>query len=421
MKPGIVIGLMSGTSVDGIDACLVKIYPDFSFEIIDSLVWNYPENIRQNIFKIFENKTSVEEICWMNFIIGEYFAQAALEVIKKAGITPKEVDLIGSHGQTIYHKPVDEYINGLNKKSTFQIGESAIIAERTGITTVSDFRPADIAAGGQGAPLVCFADEILFAKRELKSRKKNDEFSLEALTHSHAPLRAIQNIGGMANVTVISPDKDTFAFDTGPGNVMIDYCARKFFNQEYDKDGLLAAQGEIDENWLNYLLEEKYYSLKPPKTTGRELFSPEYIEKMLLKAPKNPYNVMATITALTAKTIFNAYDQFIFPKQKIDELILGGGGAYNPELVKMLKKYFCEAGMKAQNGCDEQAMQGCNSFFCEAGVKILSHKDFGISDKFKEALAFAFLAYTTFYKIPNNVPSCTGAKHKKILGKISYA
>lgn len=376
VKPKIIIGLMSGTSVDGIDACLAKINPDLSFEIIDSLVWDYPENIRQNIFKIFENKASLEEICWMNFIIGEYFAQAALELTKKAGITPKEVDLIGSHGQTVYHKPVDEYINGLNKKSTLQIGESAIIAERTGITTISDFRPADIAAGGQGAPLVCFADKIIFK--------------------SSTVTRAIQNIGGMANVTVVNPEMDTFAFDTGPGNVMIDYCAKKFFNQEYDKDGLLAEQGGIDENWLIYLLEEKYYSKTPPKTTGRELFSPEYIEKMLLKAPKNPYNIMATITALTAKTIFNAYDQFVFPKTKIDELILGGGGAYNPELVKMLKKDFCDS------------------------TKILSHKDFGISDKFKEALAFALLAYTTFYKIPNNIPSCTGAKHKKILGKISY-
>lgn len=376
-KSKIVIGLMSGTSVDGIDACLAKINPDLSFEIIDSLVWEYPENIKQNIFKIFENKASLDEICWMNFVIGEYFAQAALEVIKKAGIAPQKVDLIGSHGQTVYHKPIDEYINGFNKKSTLQIGEASIIAERTGITTVSDFRPADIAAGGQGAPLVCFADEIIFK--------------------SSTSSRAIQNIGGMANVTVVSPDIETFAFDTGPGNVMIDYCAKKYFNQEYDKDGLLAEQGQIDENWLNCLLEDKYYNLAPPKTTGRELFSLEYIEKMLLKAPENPYNIMATITALTAKTIFKAYEQFVFQKIRIDELVLGGGGAYNPILLKMLKNYFGES------------------------TKILTHKDFGISDKFKEALAFALLAYTTFYKIPNNVPSCTGAKHKKVLGKISYA
>lgn len=371
-----VIGLMSGTSVDGIDACLAKINDSFSFEIIETLVWDYPENIRQNIFKIFENKTSVEEICWMNFVIGECFAEAALEVIKKAGLSPKEVDLIGSHGQTIFHKPVDEYINSFNKKSTLQIGEGAVIAERTEITTISDFRTADIAAGGQGAPLVCFADEIIFKSPTL--------------------YRAIQNIGGIANVTVVSPEIDSFAFDIGPGNVLIDYCARKFFNQEYDRDGMLASQGNIDENWLDYLLQEKYYELLPPKTTGRELFSPEYVEKMLLKAPQNSYDIMATITALTARTIFNAYEEFIFPKTRIDEIILGGGGAYNPELVKMLENFFGES------------------------VKILAHSDFGISDKFKEALAFAFLAYATFNKIPNNVPSCTGAKHRKILGKISY-
>lgn len=372
----IIIGLMSGTSVDGIDACIARINPDFSYEIIDSLVLDYPDNIKQHIFKIFENKASVEEICWMNFIIGEYFAGAALNVIKKAGLSPKDIDLIGAHGQTVYHKPADEFINGFNKKSTLQLGEAAVIAERTGITTISDFRTADIAAGGQGAPLVCFADEILF-----KSPEKS---------------RAVQNIGGIGNVTVLTPEKDTYAFDTGPGNVMIDYCVKKFFNQDYDKDGLIASQGKIDEIWLNCLLSEEYYTRSFPKTTGRELFSPEYTKKMLLKAPENPYDIIATITALTAKTIFDAYEKFIFPVTKIDEIILGGGGAYNPELVKKLKNYFGGA------------------------QKIYTHKDFGISDKFKEALAFAFLAYATFYKIPNNVPSCTGARHKKVLGKISY-
>lgn len=377
MKSKVVIGLMSGTSVDGIDACLVKINPDLSFEFIDGIVLSYPENIRQKIFNIFENKTSVDEICWMNFVIGEYFAQASLDLIKKAMLNPQDVDLIGSHGQTVFHKPVDEFINGFNTKSTLQIGEGAIIAERTGITTVCDFRPADIAAGGQGAPLVCFADEIIFKSATIS--------------------RAVQNIGGMANVTVLSPDIDTFAFDTGPGNVIIDYCAKKFFNQDYDKDSLLAAQGQVDKNWLNMLLEENYYTQTPPKTTGRELFSPEYVEKRLRAAPENPYDIMATITALTATTIFNAYEQFIFPKTSVDEIILGGGGAYNPTLIKLLKNYFGKS------------------------IKILRHEDFGISDKYKEAIAFALLAYTTFYKIPNNVPSCTGAKHKKILGKICFS
>jgi anhydro-N-acetylmuramic acid kinase len=372
----LVIGLMSGTSVDGIDACLAKINPDFSFEILESLVLDYPENIKKSIFNIFENKSSIEELCWLNFVIGEYFAKAANELIKKAGISSQYIDLIGSHGQTVFHRPSDEYINEYSKKSTLQIGEPSIIAERTGIVTIADFRPADIAAGGQGAPLVCYADELLF---------KSDTLS-----------RAIQNIGGMANVTVLSPQGTTFAFDTGPGNVIIDYCAKKFFKQDCDNEGKLASQGEIDENWLNILLHEEYYLQTPPKTTGRELFSAAYIEKILKNAPENPYNIMATVTALTAKTIYNAYKDFIFPSTAIDEIILGGGGAYNSQLVKLLKKYFGES------------------------QKIKTHKSFGISDKYKEALAFAFLAYTTFFGIPNNVPNCTGAKHKKVLGKICY-
>ena len=372
----IVVGLMSGTSVDGIDACLIKIYPDFSINFIKGIIYYYPKNIRKNIFKLFQDKVTAEEICWMNFVIGECFADAALEVIKKAELSPDKIDFIGSHGQTIYHKPEDEFIDNLNKKSTFQIGEAAIICERTGITTISDFRTADIAAGGQGAPLVSFADEKFFRK--------------------DAKTRAVQNIGGIANVTVVGQEIESFAFDTGPGNVIIDYCANKFFNQAYDKDGILASQGNIDEKWLNNLLNNAYYLKPPPKTTGRELFNPFYIEQALLTAPENPYDIMATVTFLTADTIFRAYKDFVFPAVQIDEVIIGGGGCFNPVLIKMIKDFFGEK------------------------IRILKHEDFNIPDKFKEAIAFAMLACATYYKIPNNIPSCTGAKHRKILGKISF-
>lgn len=390
----LVVGLMSGTSVDGIDACLVRVHPDFSTEFIAGILYPYPEKIRDKIFDIFKGKTSVEEICWMNFVLGEYFAEAALKVIEKAGLTPEKVDLIGSHGQTIFHKPEDDFIEGFNKKSTLQIGEASVIAERTGITTVADFRTADIAAGGQGAPLVCFADEIMFKEK--------------------GKTRAIQNIGGMSNVTVVGGERafksenavstfnapasqvETFAFDIGPGNVIIDYCADKFFGKPYDKDGKFAREGKVDNAWLEKLLEDPYYSRKPPKTTGRELFTPEYIENLLKSAPENPYDIIATATALTAKTIANAYKDFIFPKTKVDELIVGGGGGFNPALMNMLKEDFA------------------------GELKILKHEDFGISDEFKEAIAFAMLAYATYYKIPNNIPTCTGAKHSTILGKISY-
>ena len=371
----LVIGLMSGTSADGIDACIVKINKNLSIEVISSLVYDYPENIRQKLHSFFNNEGTPEELCRMNFIIGEYFAQAALELINFAGLKPENIDLIGSHGQTIYHIPTNSQINSLSTKSTLQICESSIIAERTGITTISDFRTRDIAAGGQGAPLVCFADEVLF---------KSDKLS-----------RAIQNIGGIANVTVVSPDTETFAFDTGPGNVLIDHFAKLIFGKDYDMEGMLASQGNIDENWLDLLMQEGYLRMKPPKTTGRELFSKKYAEKLLSESPENPYDAIATITAFTAKSIYRAYNDFIFPKTKINELILGGGGAYNSYLISLLEKYFGN------------------------GLKILTHENFGISNKFKEAIAFALLAYTTYYNLPNNLPCCTGAHFKRVLGKIT--
>ncbi len=372
----LVIGLMSGTSVDGIDACITQITPDFGVKELTSLVFPYPANIKKNIFKLFENKSSIEEFCWMNFVIGEYFAEAALAVIEKAGLTPKDIDLIGSHGQTVFHFPSNQTINSLSKKSSLQIGEPSIIAERTGITTIADFRSADIAAGGQGAPLVCFADELFF--------KNANRY------------RAIQNIGGMANVTVISPDTGIFAFDIGPGNVIIDYCSKKYFNKDYDESGNLAKQGKINSEWLAEWLQDPYYKRIPPKTTGRELYNVDYIEQKLKTAPENPYDIIATVTALTARTIFEAYRDFVFPKTKIEEIVIGGGGAYNLCLLDLLQDYFGE------------------------NIKIKTHEDFSISNKFKEAMAFALLAYTTFYNIPNNVPSCTGASHKTVLGKISY-
>ena len=370
----LVVGLMSGTSVDGIDACLVRINPDFSIKVINELVLEYPDNIKEKIFSLFNDKIDTYTLCWMNFILGEYFAQATLDVIGKAGLKASDVDLIGSHGQTIYHLPVADEVNGFKKSSTLQIGEPSIIAERTGITTIADFRPRDMAAGGQGAPLVCYADEIFFKKY-------------------NSPI-AVQNIGGMSNVTVVSPECETFAFDTGPGNVLIDYYVNKFFKMEYDKDGLIASQGNVDEQLLDYLMRHSYYCQEPPKTTGREMFSAEYAEEILKQTQQNAYDVVATVTALTAKTIYQSYIDFVFPKTRIQEVILGGGGAYNLELLKYLKLYF-----------------GNN-------VKLSSHEDYGISNKFKEAIAFAFLAYTTYYGISNNVPSCTGANHKRILGKI---
>lgn len=367
-----IISLMSGTSCDSIDVGLCLVKPDLSCSLIDGLNYEYPQEIREHIFNIFHKGVTLSDICKTNFIIGQCFANAANEMIKRHG----KPDFISSHGQTVYHYPKDTNIAGISERSTLQIGEPSVIAQKTGCMTMANFRTADIAQGGNGAPLVCFADETWF-----KPLNKNI---------------AIQNIGGISNVTVVSKDCATFGFDTGLGNIMIDYCTQKFFNKPYDKDGEFASKGKVSENWLNCLLEDEYYYTEPPKTTGREYFSEKYIENALKLAPENKYDIIATATALTAKTIAQSYERFVYPNTSINEVILGGGGAYNPVLKQYLEHYLPKE------------------------ITLKTHEDYGISNNFKEVMAFALLGYCTFYKIPNNVPSCTGAEKKVVMGQISY-
>lgn len=367
-----IISLMSGTSCDSIDVGLCLVKPDLSCSLIDGLNYEYPQEIREHIFNIFHKGATLSDICKTNFIIGQCFANAANEMIKRHG----KPDFISSHGQTVYHYPKDTNIAGISERSTLQIGEPSVIAQKTGCMTMANFRTADIAQGGNGAPLVCFADETWF-----KPLNKNI---------------AIQNIGGISNVTVVSKDCATFGFDTGLGNIMIDYCTQKFFNKPYDKDGEFASKGKVSENWLNCLLEDEYYYTEPPKTTGREYFSEKYIENALKLAPENKYDIIATATALTAKTIAQSYERFVYPNTSINEVILGGGGAYNPVLKQYLEHYLPKE------------------------ITLKTHEDYGISNNFKEVMAFALLGYCTFYKIPNNVPSCTGAEKKVVMGQISY-
>ena len=221
-----VIALMSGTSCDSIDAGLCEVYPDRSVKLIKGINYQYPEHIRAKIFQMFRGEASIKDICQMNFVIGECFANAANVLIEEFG----KPDFISSHGQTVYHYPFDGKLDGLSLRSTLQIGESSVISQKTGCMVISNFREADMAQNGQGAPLVCFADECWF-----KHKKKNF---------------AIQNIGGISNVTVVSQNYDTFGFDTGLGNIMIDYCMGKYFGKAYDKDGEVAANGVICDNWL---------------------------------------------------------------------------------------------------------------------------------------------------------------------------
>lgn len=368
------IGLMSGTSMDGVDAAAVRIYDDYNFEFISGHSLKYPDDVRTKLLEIANNNAVTSDICFMDFVTGKLFAQCASELIEKAGLNPKDVDYIASHGQTVFHIPEDKSIGNITAKSTLQIGNISVIAELTGITTVGDFRSRDMACGGQGAPLVPFADELIFKK------DKN---------------RAIQNIGGIGNVTVLSKDCDTFAFDTGPGNMLIDGVMHELFNLPYDKDGQIAAKGQIDNEFLNRLLTEDYYKKFPPKSTGRELFNDIYLQNILQNSPENKYDTVATVTALSAKTIADAYKNFVLPKTSLDEIVLGGGGAYNRTLKNLIRDY--------------------------TQLPVKTHADFNIDDKYKEAIAFALLGFCTLNHTPNNLPACTGAKKKVIMGVVAYS
>ena len=367
-----VIALMSGTSCDSIDAGLCEVFPDKSVKLIQGINYKYPEHIRAKIFQLFRGEGSIKDVCQMNFVIGKCFAEAAKVLISEFG----KPDFISSHGQTIFHYPFDEKIDDISMKSTLQIGESSVIAQETGCLTISNFRESDMAQNGQGAPLVCFADEMWF-----KNKGKNF---------------AIQNIGGISNVTVVSKDFDTFGFDTGLGNIMIDYCVGKYFGKTYDKDGGIAASGIVSDNWLECLLADEYYFIEPPKSTGREYFSTQYIENALKYAPSDPKDIIATVTALTARTIAQSYERFIYPNVGIHEAVICGGGAYNKTLMKMLRTYLPKH------------------------IDLTTCEDYGISNNFKEVMAFALLGFCAYYGIPNNLPCCTGANKRVVMGKFTY-
>lgn len=364
---------MSGTSLDAIDACLIKIFDDLSFEVIDNYSLEYPAEIKDKLLDLANNHGDVTDVCHMNFVIGNLFAKTANLLLKKAGITKETIDFISTHGQTIWHMPDKKTIGNVSTGATLQIGDISVISYKTGIMTVGDFRTKDIAANGQGAPLVPFADKILFGL------DKN---------------RIIQNIGGISNLTVLSKDCEIFAFDNAPGNMLIDYFVQKFFNLPYDKNGEIALSGNINEKWLNILLNEEYYRLPPPKSTGRELFNKDYAENILKSAPESKKDIIATITNLTARVIADSYKNFVLPKTTIDEVVLGGGGAYNNAIIKYLSEYMGD-------------------------IKIKTHEDYNIPNKLKECIAFAYLGLYTINRKTNNIPSCTGADSEVIMGKIA--
>ena len=382
----VVVGAMSGTSVDGIDVVIAQ-FRDHGrrarFKVIVEETIPYRESIRNKIFQVIENGC-IRDACVLNFLIGEEFSRAINTVLENYGLNRRDIDAIGSHGQTVYHMPEYIEIDSLRTRCTLQLGHPSIIAERTGIITIGDFRVRDIAVGGHGAPIIAYVDYAL-------------------LSHDSIG-RLVQNIGGIANVTVLPPNPsidDVYAFDTGPGNMVIDEAVRILYHGklQYDPNGEIAASGGIDEYLLKELLAHEYITKPPPKTTGREVFGKHFVMKFIDKAKSRNLrreDIIATLTAFVVKSIVLNYDLFILPKIKVSEVILGGGGAKNRTLVSWLRKE-----LKAR------------------GIELKIHENFGISSKFKEALGMAFLAHETLSGIPNNVPRATGAKKSVVLGIIA--
>jgi anhydro-N-acetylmuramic acid kinase len=374
-----VVGLMSGTSLDGIDAALVKISgfgEAIKVQLIEFINEDIPVDIKEEIRNgCSVEKSNVELICSLNFKLGYVFAEAVKKVCRRAEFNQEKLDFIGSHGQTIFHIPK---AYGNFSKSTLQIGEPAVIAYETGITVVSNFRTMDMAAGGEGAPLVPYTEYLLYRS------SKN---------------RALQNIGGIGNVTILPANcnlEDMYAFDTGPGNMIIDEVCKRLKGVNYDKGGNFASKGNVNEKLLEGLLENPYIKQCPPKSTGRELFGSQFVDNLLARwGQLKAEDLIATVTAFTAKSIAVNYEKFVLPKIKLDEVILGGGGSYNNTLIRMLKGYLPQ----------------CN---------ILIQEDLGFSSDAKEAIAFAVLANETMNRNSGNVIGATGAKERVVLGNITY-
>jgi anhydro-N-acetylmuramic acid kinase len=384
-KKKLVVGLMSGTSVDSIDAVLVEISGhgiNTSLKQKAFITYPYPKGFRQYVLAhSLPGTGTVDTISQLNILFAHFFAAAVKAVARKGGISLNQIDLLGSHGQTVQHIPYDRKLFGKRIRSTLQLGDPSTIAKLTGVPTVGNFRTADMALGGQGAPLVPYFDFVLF-----RSRTKH---------------RAVLNIGGIANITLLKKNcsiDDVVAFDTGPGNMVIDELMKLFFGKEFDRNGSIAHRGRILTLVLRTLLSYKYFSLPPPKSTGRELFGKTFAERIVKIAEgERKEDLIATVTEFTALSVYDQYCRFLknrLANQPLNELIVSGGGALNEALMSSLRRYFHPA-------------------------NILFSTDLGIDSDAKEALCFAVLANETIHEQPGSVPSATGADEKTILGQIA--
>jgi anhydro-N-acetylmuramic acid kinase len=372
---------MSGTSADGVDAVLLQVSGSgtrISYRQLAFISRPYPRNVREMVLRNSSaNSSSVEEISRLNFLLGEFFADAAARVTRHAGYRLSNVDLIGSHGQTIHHLPNPWRFAGKRIRATLQIGDPAVIAKRTGVTTVGDFRVGDIALGGQGAPLVPYIDYLLFRSK----------------TRS----RGLLNIGGIANITILRKKcglGDIRAFDTGPGNMVIDTLTRRFYQQPYDKSGKFAMRGKVSQSLLRRLGEHPFVGREPPKSTGREEFGERFVSRVLREgASLTKPDLLATATEFTAYSVYENYKKFVEKETGLDELVVSGGGAHNRAIIAGLQRYFTP-------------------------IQVRTIEDYGVSSDAKEAICFALLANETIAGNLGNVPNVTGASKSTILGKI---
>lgn len=377
-KSRLVIGVLSGTSVDAVDTVLVRITgngSDTILNVIDFESFPIRKGLKKFILKCSVNQSSsVEDICRLNVVLGFLFAESVKKIVFRNKLSTKDIDLIGSHGQTIYHYPFNQKLLSYNSKSSLQIGDPSVIANQTGIITVGDFRTADISVNGDGAPLVPYLDYVLF--------------------NHNSKSRIFVNIGGISNITYLKQSctqNDVIAFDTGPGNMLMDYLMKKFYDKKYDKSGITASKGQVSKELFKHIsLKDKFYKKSPPKSTGREYYSGEFTENILKYFKKlKPEDIVATFTKYTAYTIFYNSRKFV----NTDELIISGGGAKNHTLVKFIKEYFKDTEVNVMN-------------------------ENGINQDNKEAVLFAVLANEIVSGNKTNIPSVTGSDKNVFLGKI---
>lgn len=379
----IVAGIMSGTSADGINAALVRIGRGHSrqtIELIGHVERPYPARVRTAVLAAMNaSRARVGDLAQLSFLLGELYADAVIAVQRRFRVNAA---LVGCHGQTLYHQGEPGEFLGRKITATWQTGEAAIIAARVGVPVISDFRPADLAAGGKGAPLVPYLDYLLFRDPKMG--------------------RVVQNIGGIANLTAIPAgvdSSDLLAFDTGPGNMVIDAVMEFLYSHPLDRGGKIAESGSVIEPVITKTMSQRFFRRRPPKTAGREEFGREFVRDFVRACGRaRKQDIVATATALTAESIADAVKRFVASRSSsYSEMIVSGGGARNKTLFSWLRERLVPL-----------------------GIQLRFSDDFGLPSEAKEAVAFAVLAYETWHKRPSNVPSATGAKRPAVLGKISY-